>query len=875
MLPLTIIFGLHLDGQRAFSPVDRLGEIAVGPLGFLTILETQLGLLGMHASQAERIVQYCDCLAQADSPERFYHASFATDALGTAATLLGWRDLWHLYGWKGDLPANAGRRLTDIADVDALAHSTLAPSPGERLAQILAQLKIRRLAVSEVRLADQVATFPKRWQEVLALLPVANLEEVRVRGKGFLGSLQHKLERAVAGQKFDKSPWDDDGTVMVVQGETRALSGAWLADQIDEKLPTLIVSSMEGARLDDQLVVAGQARHGLREASAFRPALQVLPLALELLWDPLNFYGLLQFLTHPVCPVPGHARRRLAGKVADKPGIGGKAWEATLKDIDLHYGEQAAPAIRKKIQDWIEHPRFPQEDGAPIAMVLERVIRLAEFFQTRLGDEDAARRLAFNAGFAQCHACVESLSVLQSQGVLTIRPRQLQQLVGQATASGTDNPLLIAEVGAQMAVTHPGAAVEQTERVIWWQLAMPTLPTSYPWSAAEVLALAHAGVALPEGRERLAQAAREWLRPILAARTRLIVVLPPKGEEVHPIWQMIEAGIDSPRVQSLDSLLAKPTPGMQSVTHVPLPAAQRWWQLPQDVSISLRETESFSSLELLLFNPYHWLLKYPAKLRPSRIIDLGGNFRMLGNLAHELVERYYQRDDALSMAESQYSAWFDPAFDQLITEEGALLRMAGMGADLEGFRHRLRNSIRTLRQQVAYAGILKVDSEIQLSGHFAGGELSGYADLVMQKAGGAQAIIDMKWSGVKKFPSKLKENRHLQLAIYAELLRQKTGNWPAVAYYILDQARFFAPNDLVFADADVVPSADGENTAQLWQRFVETWKWRRSQIARGLIEVALEGVEETEQSSPPDTAMTMEYLNEGYNDYRALAGWEQ
>ena len=654
MLTLNIIFGLHLDGQRAFSPADRLGELAVGPLGFLTVLETQLGMLGIHPSQAERIVQYRDCLAQADSPGRFYHASFATDALGTAATLLGWRDLWHLHGWNGDLPAEAGHRLTDIADVEAIAHSTLAPSQGERLAKLHAELKTRRAAISNVRLADPATTFPMRWQQVLALLPVTDLEEKGATGRGFLGRLQDKLKRAVAGQEIDKSPWDDDGSVMVVQGETRSLSGAWLAAQIDEKRPTLIVSGMEGARLDNQLVNGGQARHGLREASAFRPALQVLPLALELLWDPLNFYALLQFLTHPVCPVPGHARQRLAAKVADKPGIGGKAWEATLKEIDLRYGEQA-PSVRKKIHEWIEHRRFPQDEGAPIAIVLERVVRLAEFFQTRLGDEDAARRLAFNAGYAQCRACVDSLSVLQSQGAGSIRPRQLQQMVAQATASGADNPLLTAEVGAQLAVTHPGAAVEQTERVIWWQLAMPTLPPPYPWSAVEVLSLAHAGVALPKSRERLAQAAREWLRPILAASTQLILVLPPKGEEVHAVWQMIEAVADKPTVHSLDSLLAKPGPGMQSVAHVPLPSARRWWQLPQDVGISLRETESFSSLELFLFNPYQWLLKYPAELRPSRIISLGGNFRMLGNLAHELVERYYQRPDALSMTDRNTS----------------------------------------------------------------------------------------------------------------------------------------------------------------------------------------------------------------------------
>jgi hypothetical protein len=171
--------------------------------------------------------------------------------------------------------------------------------------------------------------------------------------------------------------------------------------------------------------------------------------------------------------------------------------------------------------------------------------------------------------------------------------------------------------------------------------------------------------------------------------------------------------------------------------------------------------------------------------------------------------------------------------------------------------------------------MVKVVPELELAGLFAGGALSGYADLVMQKKNGAQAIVDMKWSGAKKFPAKFKENRHLQLAIYAELMRQTYGSWPSVAYYILDRARFFAPDDVAFPDADTVPSASGENTAQLWQRFLETWKWRKGQVDAGRFEVALEGIEETEESIPPELALTMEYLNESYNDYHALAGWEQ
>jgi len=40
-------------------------------------------------------------------------------------------------------------------------------------------------------------------------------------------------------------------------------------------------------------------------------------------------------------------------------------------------------------------------------------------------------------------------------------------------------------------------------------------------------------------------------------------------------------------------------------------------------------------------------------------------------------------------------------------------------------------------------------------------------------------------------------------------------------------------------------------------------------------EVVLEGITSDEAGQPPEDAMTMETLNEAYNDYRTLAGWER
>lgn len=873
-----ITFGLHLDGQRAFQPGNRLGEAVVGPLGFLNILETQLGLLADHPSLAERVVQYRDCLMRADTVERFYHHSFDTDPLGTASTLLGWRDLWHLHGWNGRMVAGAGRRLSDLAAVEESARESVSSSVGERLARVLVELDRRRPPIKAVLLVDPLAAFPPRWREVLARLPLTEVAEEAAGGAGFLGRLQENLRKAGANQNFDKVDWQDDGTVTVARSETRSLAAGWLAAQMDGAAPTLLVCGADGSRLDAHLAGAGRPRQGFKEASAFRPALQVLPLALEILWEPLNFYGLVQFLTHPVCPVPGFARRRLAAKVADAPGIGGMSWQRALEEIDDHYGADEAPKIREKIRLWVEHPRYGQAEGAPVTAALERIRLLADFFRARLGDTDPAKRISFNAGYAQCHACAAALEALHEQGVEKISPRQLQKLVTQATANGIDNPLLAAEVGAQLAITHPGAAVEPVDRVLWWQPGMPALPHAYPWSAAELRALAEADVDLPSTEDRLAQAGREWLRPILAARDQLTLVLPPEGEEVHPVWQMIRAVVTEekePLVEPLEKILEQGSPATCTVKCTPLPAPKRWWRLPDDIAVPHRETESFSSLELLIFNPYHWLLKYPAALRPSNIVNLGGDFRMLGNLAHGLVERYYRTPEALKMSDAEFGAWFDPAFEALVSEEGALLRMPGRGADLEGFRYRLLQSVQALRQQVAKAGVARVEPEMALTGSFPGGELSGFADLMMEKTGGERAIVDMKWSGAKKYPDKLKQNAHLQLAIYAELLRQKTGAWPSVAYYVLDRGRLFAPDDRAFPAAEVVASDSGENTAQLWQRFVASWKWRKAQIEDGAFEVALESIPETDESVPPEEAMAPEYLNESYNDCRALAGWEQ
>lgn len=874
---MRLRLGIHLDGQRGWQPSDTLGAMVVGPMGLLNVLETQLGLLRARPSQAERIVQYRQCLKRCDTLSRFYHRTFEMDELGTAATLLGWRDLWHLHGWGEEMAAAKEPRLRDLADVEKEALQTVGAGIGERLLAVVTAMDRRKLAVDEVELLDPVAAFPKRWRDILARVPLRFRDAPQGEAivESTLRDLQRALIRIRAGEKVgDKLRWKEDGSLTVVRAETRFLAGAWLAERMARgEGGGLIVATADGAMLDGILAASDVARQGLLEASAFRPALQVLPLALEIIWEPLNFYGLLQFLTHPVCPVSGYARRKLAGKLADKPGIGGESWERVLDEIDEHYGDRAKD-VRKNIQLWVEHPRYAQDSGAPVDKVLARVAYLTDYFRARLADTDRAARIAFNAGFAQCKACGDALQGLLNQGVETLRPRQLQRLVAQATARGSENPLLEAEVGSLMGITNPAAAVEGFDRVLWWQLGMPALPSNYPWSQGEMNELEAAGVVLPSLSDLLERTAGDWLKPILAARRELVLVLPPMGEEVHPVWLTMEALFDKVVVSPLEPILTEADTAHPPVPHTSLPARRRWWQLPEDVAIRKNERASFSSLEIQLFNPYQWLLRYPAALRPSRILSVSTDFRLFGNLAHGLVHSFFQTAAPLTVTDKDFRTWFDAAFDQIVDEEGAVLLMPGRRSDLESLRIKLRASMLQLLSQLKGAGIVRVDSEMDLVGSYVGGELVGSADLVLAKASGEQAIIDMKWSGAKKYPEKLKQNRQLQLAIYGELLRQAGGTWPSVAYYLLDGGQLLATDAHFFPSAQTVRRNTDEGTAELWLRFVETWKWRQAQIDAGRFEVVLDGLAEDEDSAAPEAGLPVETLTPEYNDYLALAGWE-
>jgi hypothetical protein len=876
---VRVRFGLDLDGARGWPPANRLGDATLGPMGFLTLLETQLGLRHVLAREGERAVAYRAALEAVDGPERFYHASFGADALGTAATLLEWRDLWCLHGWTRAFPVEVGGRLRDLAAVEQALAGRLALSLGERLAEVAQALASRPVPVAEVIVLDPEAAMPRRWREVLARLPVT---WQRAAGDAFAPGVLGDLQRSMApiasgGVPQARVAWRDDGSLRVVRAGTRLFAAEWLRGPLSARPgSTVIVADHHGVCLDESLAQHGVPRNGFRESSTLRPATQVLTLAMELLWDPVDIGALVQFLTHPVCPLPRAAARKLAEKLVERPGVRGVAWREALEAIAARLGDDA-PGVLETIRVWVECPRSPRTEGVATEVAWARADLIRQFLQDRLASDDRAERAAFAAAYEQAAEVVRSLGSMRERGEARLSARQLEQLLLQTAARGLPHPLLEAELGAAGVAHCPAAVIEPADLVVWWQMAAPAMPSRHPWSRTELAALRAAGVDLPDPGEQLAALAATWVRPVLAARQQLLLVLPPEAEESHPLWLMIRDRVDGLPVLALEDLLRAPQAlapvDAVEVTPRPLPARRRWWRLDDATRIPARPSESYSALNLMLNDPSQWVLQYPASLSRSPILSPPDRPRLYGNLAHRLVERCYRDSETVRGSPEALEAWFDANFPRVIEEEGATLLMPGELAYLADFQYRLRASVRRLQQALRAADVVAVEPECRLAGRFDGGDLSGSADLRVTRADGRVAIIDMKWSGSKRYRDRLAENRHLQLVLYGWCARNGAAHLPEVAYLILDQADMIAADRRFFPDARPVIVKDPQTLDALWNRFGVSWRWRRGQLDAGEIEIVGEDIEPGAAAELPPGAFEPDELKDDYNAYRHLRGW--
>lgn len=894
---MDIVFGLHLDGLQPRPPQTGAGAATLGPRGLLEVLETQLGLPAPQVHPSESAFAYLRCLREATSPARFFHRSLEIDPVNVARTLLRWRAAWHEAGWDGGFPDGVPARLADMAAVEDLAKDRVPLGLGQRLQRVSRSLAERSTQIELVELHTPLEDFPHAWQSVLQALPCAVAPGLELSPSGppgsDLGVVQAGL-LALAGSDGLGVPAREtlqgDGSVLVVKSASRDLSADAIAEFLlasGEHASTLLLAENDGTILDNALERAGLPRCGFSNHTRFRAATQVLKLGLALLWEPLDPHRILQFLMHPTGTLPTWVRSRLAAAVAESPGIGGPKWVEALRSIerterDRHEAtEERVRELRANVAFWLEGERYDSRLGAPLDALVARIQKIASWAAVRLNSApNHAEATLFAAAHAQAEALIAGLHDLARERI----PRlELERLIDEVNTDAPD-PSFFGEAGHARAAASPGAVTSPWPTVVWWDLAEAPTGVSYPWSRRELAALREAGVRLQEIGDLVRSRSREWLRPICNATERLVLAVHDDGGGVHPVRTQIEYLFDGfERIEIEPALLRRHLSlrplgvDTRPLERKPLPAPRRWLALPEDCPIAPRETESYSSLSELCDYPHEWVFGHAARLEAGRAARVMDGSRLFGNLGHRLFEEFFRaHGDWRELGEEDVRSWVGTILPGIVEQEGAVLLGPGRGVERVRVVSTLERALLALLGHLREARVEHVSPEASREAAFEDCRLTGNIDLALTCARGAKAILDVKWARQNERRDLLAANRALQLATYAYLERTADGAdlWPAGAYFLLETGNVLASDQGTFPDAIVAAPANGEGVSELWGRVAATYRWRRTQLAAGRIEVVTDATEPDDDSNPPEAALKPVAGGDRFDDFIHLTGWE-
>jgi hypothetical protein len=891
---MKVLFGRSLDGSPAPSHWMGVGCLVCGPYGLLDALEVSLGIPPMEeASDLARLISYREAAKAwiARSGDAFFRASFEAENLSTSRVLLHWRDELRLSGWSLVLEAgsDAPPRLRDLAGIEAIAppEAVFRFGQAERIERILAALALgQNPGIEAITVLDFPESLSTLWRRLLDQLGATYDSQLPDRALAPDGTALHELQKRLLekdGLSTASKIACDESVVLLRDFSEVGLSRA--AAQVIGDLPepthgVLIASTDSLPRLNDALTQLDLPKLAAKDRTTTGSLSQLLPLALRLHWLPFDPQAWLEFLLHPVCPVPGKVRFRLANAINDRPGRGNAPWREAIATARESASSDAALAARieRSVTDWVNLPGHRREEGLPGTTIAATCLKLSEWMRSVFtakkisGDEEAGDWFSI-AGATEAFgdACA---------GLSTVSPLELERLLAAWLPTAGISGRTPGELGGPLSVSCPDQVLEPVPRLLWWQ---PTGSAARrnAWTQKERDWLTARGANLVSSQSELEASERAAYRALLYATdsVTLFVSASDTDEPASPIVTRIGAELGSGMIREASSLVrTKPIPV------APLPEPRRWWRLPDGGLLAPRERESYSSISKVIFSPYQWVLTYPAQLAGGSLMG----FRVLddsarrGTVLHDLAGALFAPEsgspipavDWNKLDEPGLQVWIERAWPLLLEDKAAHYLAPGFESARKSLLHTARSALWRLVQNLQEAGVTQVEVEKFLSGvPFAGGEISGRIDLIARSPK-AVAVVDMKLGGRSNRQAELSENLHLQLAIYGHLLKSTEGVDPSVAYFILGKGALITRSKNFFPGAISVSRknpADASEWQGCWREFEQIWHWRRAQLERGLIEVTVAGTEP--DSPPPLEHWSARKGADNYNDFDALTGW--
>ena len=507
------------------------GEEWVGPERLAQVLETALGLPTPTMSPGERAALLVPAVV---ATQGFWSASASVDAFGSARRLLEWSDQLAMGGWQ---------RGAHEPRLQALAELTRQASPGlpDRLVAITAVLQRRNAHIDTLRLLAPTEQFELVWQCLFDALAVrgTRVEVTPLSAAQADGDLEKARSAGFSPQ--------GDGSLALLRpsGPLQAAEevAAWLAQLGDDALGQVVVI---GA---DPVLDAALRRHGLPTlgtscARPDSPMLQLLPLVLEMGWQPQDPQRAFELLSLRPSPVPAEVAWPLRGALRDWPAVDSDAWREALSRGLSTIADVNRRARVESRQNVIWRAEIARGATYPVAIAVARTEMLRAWLAGLMQVSDTPGNA--RAALAQCGLF---LSLVRGSGLAEFPEPLLHRFLAEATRSVAADVPFAAQSGLGY-VRLPGSMAGEARHVVWWSFDKRVLAPvpRLPLTRAERDDLAAQGVELPEPVRWAAAQAQRWQRPLLQATRSLLLVCPERdeaGEELHPhpLWDEVVARI--------------------------------------------------------------------------------------------------------------------------------------------------------------------------------------------------------------------------------------------------------------------------------------------------------------------------------------------
>ncbi len=911
-----LYFGNDFDGPVCTPfPAFRSGELYAGPKKLLHWFEHQLGLTGRpENTDYLRIELYRQALGQylnerasaANGTGRadvFYERSFAADRFATAAALLTWRDELLLSGWDFGVADDLPPRLAVLAAVERMFRKKLAdPETGplaagfaDRFDQVLTILGMHDLPALKIYLFEPESLQPPH---IGRLIRVLRDKGVEVREEKIacaadkhsdLGRLQRRLQPAFSGDA-PESPGNGKEvaptapSLLILKARRDSDAATFLAQILRENpglRPTFLVPEMN-LNLERALLLEGFPAMGVLSASLARPSLQVLKLAPAFLWEPVDVFKIMEFVTLPVKPLDSGLALEIARVLADKPGLFSDTWFAAV----YGYLEQAEvpDQAREQYELWFGRRRYPADGTAPKRDAIALYAYLRDWALEQF-EETGSTNTSLLVLAEQARRIRDLLGALPEQRISFLELERIVRTIYEPSPV----QLAPAEVGRFGFVHQPGAFAAPVDTLVWWNcLFQNGTPPPDKWQPEERKCLEDQGVALnnPRRESRLSQV--HQMRPVLQTAGQLILVVPEQADGVEAVPSLLLGDIEAlfpnrrtftfclDEAEDRQRLAQTLTLGRQESLHPRSGGRVRpHLRIARPDLLPPGEYETPTQLESLFYYPHRWFFRQKLRLFPSSLLSVTGDSTLLGSLAHRFFEKLL-KENLTGLDRRALHEWVDAEAVNLLPREGATLLLYGREPERNAFLNRVKNAAWSLVSLLRNNGWEVLQTEHELEGFFGDVPVRGKADLVLQR-GDERAIVDLKWSGARRRKELIRNGEDLQLVLYAKLL-PPPDYWPHTGYFILEEGKMIARNAVAFKEAIVSGAGSDDHAAAcaaIYDKMEKTFAWRMTQLKKGLLELR------TARTAPELEAiyegqlfelLEMKTEDALWDDYRALLG---